>query len=60
MQIFVKILAEKTITLEVEPSDHITRSWKDLTTEGHGTKKTMKLSDRKATKTKSLSRENSL
>ena len=38
MQIFVKILAEKTITFEVEPSDHITRSWNDLTIEGYGTK----------------------
>ena len=33
MQIFVKILTEKMITLEVEPSDYITCSWNDLTNE---------------------------
>ena len=53
MQIFVKILTEKTITVEVEPSDHITTSWKDLSIEGER-------NDRKATKTKSLRRDNSL
>ena len=46
MQIFVKILTEKTITLEVEPSDHITRSWNEVTL--------------KKPKTKSLSSDNSL
>ena len=56
MQIFVKILTEKTITLEVEPSDYITRSWNDLTPD----EVTMKRSDRKVTKTKSLRRDNSL
>ena len=46
MQIFVKILTEKTITLEVEPSDHITRSWNEVTV--------------KKPKTKLLSSDNSL
>ena len=54
---FVKILTEKTNAVEVEPSDYIVkgsnhwRAWKEVT---------MKRSDRKVTKTKSLSRKNSL
>ena len=47
MQIFVKILTEtRTITLEDEPSDHITRSWNEVTV--------------KKPKKKSLSIDNSL
>ena len=60
MQIFVKILAEKTISLEVEPSDHITRSWNESNHWKAWNEVTMKRSDRKASKTKSLSRDNSL
>ena len=54
---FVKILTEKTNAVEVEPSDYIVKgsnhwkAWNEVT---------MKRSDRKASKTKSLSGKNSL